>query len=161
MVPFHSLWDTEISYKVIQGERPVMPTKASESGIPDGLWQLLLKRWNHNYSKHPQINEVLRHLSQAPALGLFFPPPNVPRAPAVKASLPLEHRDTVRACCRSLPNLAWQPHEHRRCVNRIGDLLPHPGNNENSNAKPMLKQSGAGAPQQLPVEGAPQSRICL
>ena len=86
-MPFHSLRDTEISYKVIQDERPAMPTNASELGISNGLWQLLVRCWNRNYFKRPQINEVLRHLSQDPALGLLFPPSpsNVPRAPSCES----------------------------------------------------------------------------
>ena len=42
LVPFHSLRNTEIWCKVIQGERPAMPTNAGGSGISDGLWQLLV-----------------------------------------------------------------------------------------------------------------------
>ena len=87
LVPFHSLRDTEIWCKVIQGERPAMPTNASELGISDGLWQLLVRCWNRNYFKRPQINEVLRHLCQDLALGLLFPPSpsNVPRAPSCES----------------------------------------------------------------------------
>ena len=33
-------------------------------------------------------------------------------------------------CCRSLPNLARQPHEHCRCVGHIEDLPPCPENND-------------------------------
>jgi len=80
-MPFHTLRDTEISYKVIQGDRPAMPTNASELGISDGLWQLLVRCWNVDYTKRPQINEILQRLSQEPDLGRIFPPLKPPPAP--------------------------------------------------------------------------------
>ena len=79
-MPFHNVRDTEVVYKVIQGERPTIPANASEIGISEGLWQLLVRCWNHNYTGRPQINEIFQHLSQDPALGLIFSPSNLPRA---------------------------------------------------------------------------------
>ena len=84
-MPFHSVRDTEVVYKVIQGERPTIPVNASELGISEDLWQLLVKCWNHNYPERPKINEILRHLSRDPALGLIFPPSNLPRAPSCES----------------------------------------------------------------------------
>jgi len=81
-MPFHGQRDTEISYKVIQGDRPVMPANAREVGISDGLWQLLVKCWNTNYINRPQIDEILQHLSQEPELESIFPPSNIPRTPS-------------------------------------------------------------------------------
>ena len=85
LVPFHSVRDTEVVYKVIQGERPTIPVNASEVGISEDLWQLLVKCWNHNYPKRPQISEILQHLSQNPALEVIFPPSNLPRAPSCES----------------------------------------------------------------------------
>jgi len=84
-MPFHSVRDTEVVYKVIQGERPTIPANASEVGISEDLWKLLVKCWNHNYLERPKINEVLRHLSRDPALGLVFPHCNLPRAPSCES----------------------------------------------------------------------------
>ena len=84
-MPFHNVRDTEVVYKVIQGERPAIPVNASEVGISEGLWKLLVKCWNHNYTERPQINEILQHLSQDPALELSFPPSNLPRAPSCES----------------------------------------------------------------------------
>ena len=81
-MPFHGQRDTEISYKVIHGDRPVKPTDAGEVGISDVLWQLLVKCWNHDYTKRPQIDEILQHLSQEPTLGSTFPPSNLPGGPS-------------------------------------------------------------------------------
>jgi hypothetical protein len=85
LVPFHNVRDTEIVYKVIQGERPVIPANASEVGISEGLWRLLAKCWNDNYTSRPLINEILQHLSQEPALGLIFPHSNLPQAPSCES----------------------------------------------------------------------------
>lgn len=85
LMPFRSLRDTEISYKVIQGERPAMPANASDFGISDGLSQLLAKCWSEDISKRPHINEVLQHLTQEPALGLIFSPSNLPLAPSFES----------------------------------------------------------------------------
>jgi len=71
---FHTLRDTEILHKVIQGERPPMPTNASDLGISDELWQLLARCWNTDRNKRPQIDEVLQHLCDGPARELIFPP---------------------------------------------------------------------------------------
>ena len=84
-MPFHTVRDTEVVYKVIQGERPTIPANASEIGISEGLWELLVKCWNHNYTKRPQINEIFQHLSQEPALALIFSPSNLPRAPSCES----------------------------------------------------------------------------
>jgi len=84
-MPFHSLRDAEISYKVIQGERPAMPTNASGSGISDRLWGLLAKCWNEDPSKRPRIDEILQHLSQEPALRLTFPPSKFPLTPSLES----------------------------------------------------------------------------
>ena len=84
-MPFHSVRDTEVVYKVIQGERPTIPANASEVGISEDLWKLLVKCWNHDYLERPKINEILGHLSRDPALGLIFLPPNLPRAPSCES----------------------------------------------------------------------------
>jgi hypothetical protein len=84
-MPFHNVRDTEVVYKVIQGERPVIPANASEVGISEGLWQLLVKCWNHSCTERPEINEILQHLSQEPALGLIFPHLNLPLAPSCES----------------------------------------------------------------------------
>jgi len=84
-MPFHSVRDTEVVYKVIQGERPTIPANASEVGISEDLWQLLVKCWNHKYPERPKINEILLHLSRDPALGLIFPPSKLPRAPSCES----------------------------------------------------------------------------
>ena len=81
LAPFHDVRDTEVVWKVIQGERPEIPTNASDVGISEGLWQLLVKCWNHNYTKRPHINEILQHLPQEPAMRLIFPPSNLPQEP--------------------------------------------------------------------------------
>jgi hypothetical protein len=82
LVPFHNVRDTEIVYKVIQGERPIIPANASEVGISEGLWRLLAKCWNENYTLRPETNEILQYLSQEPSLGLVFPHSNLPQAPS-------------------------------------------------------------------------------
>ena len=81
-MPFHNVRDTEVVYKVIQGDRPLIPDNAGEIGISEGLWRLLAKCWNSNCTGRPQINEILQQLSQEPALGLIFPPSNLPRTPS-------------------------------------------------------------------------------
>jgi len=84
-MPFHSLRDTEVVCRVIQGERPTIPPNASEVGISGDLWELLVKCWNHNYPERPQIDKILQHLFQDPALGSIFPPSNLPRAPSCES----------------------------------------------------------------------------
>lgn len=74
LVPFHPLRDPEIAYKVIQGERPAMPTNAKELGISDELWQLLGRCWHADPRRRPPINEILQHLNNNPAKALAFPP---------------------------------------------------------------------------------------
>ena len=86
-MPYRGHRDAEISYKVIQGDRPVMPANARELGLSEGLWQLILKCWNPNYPKRPQIDEILQHLFQEPALELILPPSNFPRAPSCESIL--------------------------------------------------------------------------
>ena len=85
-MPFHGQRDTEISYKVVHGDRPVMPANAGEVGISDGLWQLLVRCWNSNYTERPQIDEILQRLSQEPKLESIFPPSNISRAPSCETT---------------------------------------------------------------------------
>lgn len=73
-MPFHPLRDTEISYKVIQGERPVMPTNADVMGISEDLWRLLARCWHADSTRRPQIGEILQHLSDDPARTMIFSP---------------------------------------------------------------------------------------
>lgn len=80
VMPFHTLLDTEVSYKVIQGERPALPTNAEALGISEELRQLLTRCWFAEYIQRPPIDEILQHLSNNPAQGLKFPPSRVPRA---------------------------------------------------------------------------------
>jgi hypothetical protein len=84
-MPFHPLRGTEISCKVIQGDRPAMPSNANALGISDGLRQLLVRCWNADWTKRPRINEVLQHLSQEDALGVVFPPSKPPRPPSCES----------------------------------------------------------------------------
>lgn len=81
-MPFHNLRDTEIAYRAIRGERPEILVNAGEANISDGLRQLLIKCWNPNYTKRPQINEILQHLYQEPTLYSIFPPPDPPQVPS-------------------------------------------------------------------------------
>ena len=78
-MPFHTLRGVHISRKIIQGHRPTILINADDFGISDGLRQLLTRCWDANYTKHPQINEVLRHLCQESALESIFPPSRLPR----------------------------------------------------------------------------------
>jgi hypothetical protein len=88
LTPFHPLRDAEISYKVILGERPVMPSNAKDLGISDELWQLLFRCWYTNYTKRPSINEILRHLYNDPARALVFPPSQIPPASSCESVVP-------------------------------------------------------------------------
>ncbi|KAF9647564.1 kinase-like protein [Thelephora ganbajun] len=85
LMPFHTLRDTEISYKVIRGDRPEMPTDAKDSGISEGLWQLLARCWNAKCTQRPLIDEILRHFCHDPARGLIFPPSRIPQAPSCES----------------------------------------------------------------------------
>lgn len=82
LMPFHSLRDTEISYKVIKGDRPVMPTNADVMGISEDLWQLLARCWHTDSAQRPQIGEILQHLSNDPSRTTIFPPSNFPSDPS-------------------------------------------------------------------------------
>ena len=86
--PFHPLRDAEISFKVLQGDRPLKPANASDSGISDGLWQLLARCWNADDSKRPQINEIFQHLCHEPARGWDYPPSGLSRA-QIYESIPM------------------------------------------------------------------------
>lgn len=86
-MPFRMLRETEISYKVIQGERPTMPNNARDLGISDGLWQLLARCWNADWTKRPQINDIFQHLCQDPARGLTFPPSGSLQTPSYESIL--------------------------------------------------------------------------
>lgn len=87
MIPFQSLRDTEISYRVIGGDRPVMPTDPEGSGISGELWQLLSKCWHAQSEERPPIAEILQYLSQDTERGLVFPPSNIPRASDCESAL--------------------------------------------------------------------------
>jgi len=86
-MPFRSLRDTEISYKVIQGERPVMPTNADAMGISEDLWRLLARCWHADSAQRPQIGEILQHLSNDPSRTTIFPPSNFPSDPSNESLL--------------------------------------------------------------------------
>lgn len=84
-VPFHALRDTEISRKAIQGDHPAMPSNASAVGISGGLWGLLVRCWDTDWTKRPRINEVLQLLSQEDALGVIFPHSKLPQPPGCES----------------------------------------------------------------------------
>ena len=86
-MPFYALRDTEVSYKVIQGERPTKPPNANEIGISDGLWQLLTRCWDADYTKRPLIGEIFEQLCQEPARGRIFPPSRHPQIPSYESIL--------------------------------------------------------------------------
>ena len=86
LMPFQLLRETEISYKVIQGERPQRPGK--DSGISNELWQLLNRCWSANCAERPQIVEILQRLCVEPARGLIFPPSKVAPAPSCESEFP-------------------------------------------------------------------------
>lgn len=73
-MPFHTLRDSEISYKVIQGERPDLPANAKDLGISDKLWELLIRCWFGDCTDRPSISEILQHLSESAAREMIFPP---------------------------------------------------------------------------------------
>lgn len=85
LMPFHTFQHTEISYKVIQGERPGMPCNAEELGISHDLWQLLVRCWHAESTRRPPIEEVLQHLSNGPAREMVFPPSKIPSAPSCES----------------------------------------------------------------------------
>ena len=87
LTPFHPSRDAEIAFRVLQGHRPTKPANASDVGISEGLWQLLVRCWNVNDTKRPRVDEIYEHLCQEPARGRSFPPSNVPRAPSCENSL--------------------------------------------------------------------------
>ena len=64
-----------------------MPSNASDLGISNDLWELLVRCWNDDRTKRPQIKEVLQHLSQGPAQESIFPPPKPPRVPSRESTL--------------------------------------------------------------------------
>jgi hypothetical protein len=84
-MPFHTLRDTEISYRIIQGERPAMPTDARGLGISDELWNLLTQCWHADSKQRPQIHTILRHLSNDPARRSIFPPSTIPQVPSYES----------------------------------------------------------------------------
>lgn len=86
LAPFHPLQDVDISSKVLQGSRPMKPTNASDLGISDGLWELLTRCWNADDTKRPQVNEILKRLSQESTLWLIFPPSRLPSAPSYEST---------------------------------------------------------------------------
>ena len=85
LMPFHSLRDTEISYKVIQGERPVVPANADVVGISEELWRLLARCWHADSTQRPRIGEILQHLSNDPARTMIFSPPKFPPDPSCES----------------------------------------------------------------------------
>ena len=87
LMPFHTFQHTEISYKVIHGERPKKPSSAEDSGISDDLWKLLEKCWYADSTQRPTIDKVLEHLSNDPARGKVFPPSKNPTAPSCESDL--------------------------------------------------------------------------
>ena len=80
-VPFHTLRDTEISYKVIRGDRPVLPTNAEGLGITNELRGLLNRCWLAECTERPRVDEILHDLSESPARGITFPPSRISRVP--------------------------------------------------------------------------------
>ena len=80
-MPFHSLRDTEISYKVIRGDRPVFPANAEGLGITDELRGLLSRCWLAECTNRPRIDEILHDLSENPAREITFPPSKISRVP--------------------------------------------------------------------------------
>ncbi|KAF9792050.1 kinase-like domain-containing protein [Thelephora terrestris] len=87
LIPFRKLQHTEISYKVIQGERPKMPEDAQTMGISQDLWDLLGRCWLADSTQRPRIEVVFQHLSNDPARGTIFPPWKIHPSPS-EESLP-------------------------------------------------------------------------
>lgn len=85
IMPFHALRDPEISYRVVLGERPEIPTNARELGISDKLRQLLIRCWHAKSTQRPLIKEIVEHLSNDPARRLIFPPSKFPQAPSYES----------------------------------------------------------------------------
>ena len=100
-MPFHSLKDTEISYRVIQGDRPTIP---SVLNISDRLRGLLPRCWDAVYTKRPEIKEILRQLGQEETRGLVFPPANpakLPQPPSCETVMESEtHKYGATGCFR-------------------------------------------------------------
>ena len=114
-MPFHSLQGPEIAFRVIRGDRPAMPANASDIGISNPLWELLIECWNSNYNKRPEIKRVLRHLSQEPALEMIFPPSNVPQVPSYESVSASNTRDFGDVPCFGL--------EFPRAYSSIADIF--------------------------------------
>ena len=89
LVPFYPLRGTEVTFKVLQGDRPAKPTNAIDLGISDGLWQLLVGCWNADDHKRPQIKEIVQYLSHEPARGRNYPPSGLSHAHSSYESIPM------------------------------------------------------------------------
>ena len=111
LTPFHPLRDAEISFKVLEGDRPAKPTNASDVGISDGLWQLLVRCWNSDDTKRPRVEEIFQHLCQEPARWSIFPPSRLLRPPSredISMSATHKHGNSQRfffACSRAHPSI--------------------------------------------------------
>jgi serine/threonine protein kinase len=53
----------DLTYRVIDGERPTKPNNAERIGFGDGTWELVEECWIADSTKRPRIKRVLTHLT--------------------------------------------------------------------------------------------------
>ena len=58
--PFYPKGEEEIMYAVMLGERPPKPEDAEKIGMPEVVWELVMKCWRGDRTKRPVILEILK-----------------------------------------------------------------------------------------------------
>ncbi|KAF9651282.1 kinase-like protein, partial [Thelephora ganbajun] len=65
LIPFHSYQrDPVVIKNIMLGERPKRPSRATELGLTDGLWDLIQSGWAQNASERPSVPTIIDSLLQ-------------------------------------------------------------------------------------------------
>jgi len=73
--PFRRVRRSALAHRVLQGERPEKPEKASAIGFSDSLWVFTQRCWDGEIALRPKAGEVVTHLDGAVASWHGLMPP--------------------------------------------------------------------------------------
>ncbi|KAF9777435.1 kinase-like domain-containing protein [Thelephora terrestris] len=65
---------TEVTYRVVSGERPTKPDDAEQIGFGGRTWELVEECWVQQPTRRPKIEQVLAHLTRVAASSTVFGP---------------------------------------------------------------------------------------
>jgi len=65
---------SELTYRVVDGERPAKPGNAEQVGFGGGTWELMEECWMEEPTRRPAIDRVLAHLARVAASSTVVDP---------------------------------------------------------------------------------------